>query len=330
MDQFRRARTSILVGRDELDLRDRETPISSGELEGDQFSRSLTCTWLEEHDTTRLPGCSNVVVNPPAPSNLHTEPMAVTPEPARPLPETKTVHGVELVLIPGGTFTMGSPPGERSRFDNEGPHHEVTLDSFYLARTEVTNAQYALYLEANPKAPKPELWENERYEHPEQPVVALNWHEVKAYCDWAGFVLPTEAQWEYAARAGTSTAYWYGDEAKDLERFGWYTANTGYEERGAWGARVHAVGSKGTNPFGLFDVTGNMWEWTLDAYGSYDTRPRSSDGLRHKPVGDAVRVVRGGSWNVSAHVARSALRSSLAPGFRFAAIGLRPAQGYSF
>ncbi|MCA9649344.1 MAG: SUMF1/EgtB/PvdO family nonheme iron enzyme, partial [Myxococcales bacterium] len=262
------------------------------------------------------------------PSSPQAEPVVVTPEPARPLPETKTVHGVELVLIPGGTFTMGSPPSEQARIDNEGPQHEVTLPSFYMARTEVTNAQYALYLETNPNVPKAPSMADQNvadYGQLDQPVTGLTWHEAKEYCDWAGLVLPTEAQWEYAVRAGTTTAYWYGDDPKDLSRFGWFDASTGYQERGLSGARPHTVGTKGTNPFGLFDMTGNVFEWTLDAFDSDETSPRTGDSLRHEPAGGANRVLRGGSWFVSAHVARSAFRLDCAPGYRSSGVGFRPA-----
>ena len=243
------------------------------------------------------------------------------------VPETVTVHGVELVLIPRGTFTMGSPEGEHGRDDDEGPPHEVTLEPFYLARTELTNAQYARYLEASPSASKPPFWEHERYNQPQQPVVGLNWYEATAYCDWAGLTLPTEAQWEYAARADTTTAYWFGNDGDDLERFGWYSANTGAKERGYDYTWAHSMGTQGANPWGLFDMHGNVWEWTLDAFAPYTTSVRTGDGLRKEPVGDAVRVVRGGSFNYAASYARSAVRFRYDPRLRNRLVGLRPAQG---
>ncbi|MCA9572573.1 MAG: SUMF1/EgtB/PvdO family nonheme iron enzyme, partial [Myxococcales bacterium] len=178
------------------------------------------CAVLEERqghtDDTRR-ACSQALASrPQVQPTPPAKPLVSTPEAARPEPETITVHGVELVLIPGGTFIMGSPPGEHDRRDHEGPQHEVTLSSFYMARTPVTHAQYALYREANPGVPEPPGWGDERFNQPEQPVIGLTWYEAKAYCDWAGLELPTEAQWEYAARAGSTTAYWFGDETKDL------------------------------------------------------------------------------------------------------------------
>ncbi|MCX4239428.1 SUMF1/EgtB/PvdO family nonheme iron enzyme [Paraliomyxa miuraensis] len=240
--------------------------------------------------------------------------------------EVIMVHGVELVLIPGGTFTMGSPEGVGA--DSERPQHEVTLDSFYLARTEVTHAQYALYLEANPMAKKPRSWEDERYNQPEQPVGGVSWHDAKAYCDWAGLVLPTEAQWEYAARAGTTTAYWFGDgdDLEDLERFGWYRSNSGDVLHSA--ERPHSVGTKGANAYGLYDVSGNAVEWVLDAYGSYTTSPRSGDGLRVEPVGDRSRVLRGSSFNNEARLARSGGRAEAQPSLAGVSAGFRPAKSH--
>ncbi|MEM9462179.1 MAG: SUMF1/EgtB/PvdO family nonheme iron enzyme [Myxococcota bacterium] len=252
------------------------------------------------------------------------EPMVST-APDLEIPETITVHGVALVLIPGGTFMMGSPEGELGRIDREGPQHEVTLEPFYLARTELTNAQYARYLAANPDAPEPDVWKDVRFNQPEQPVVGVSWHEAKAYCEWAGLALPTEAQWEYAARAGTTTAYWFGNDEKDLERFGWIPANTGVSERSYGSGRARSVATKGANPWWLHDVHGNVWEWTLDASALYTIPVRAGDGLRKEPFGDANRVFRGGSWDLHTDVARSAYRVAYEPYRSFDDVGFRPA-----
>ncbi len=229
--------------------------------------------------------------------------------------------GVELVRIPGGTFMMGSPEGEDGRFSDEGPQHEVTLAEFYLARTPVTNAQYRRFLEARPDAPKPNYWDNREYNQDEQPVVGVSWDEATAYCEWAGLMLPTEAQWEYACRAGTTTRYHSGDDEADLARVGWYAGNS--EDR------LHPVGELDPNGFGLYDMHGNVWEWCTDAWvGSYKgAEHRAGDGLRTQPVGDASRVFRGGAFISTARYARSAYRSSWRPDFRDSIVGFRPAQG---
>ncbi len=239
--------------------------------------------------------------------------------------ETITVHGVELVRLPAGRFTMGSPPGERGRDPSEGPQHEVTLDSFYIARTELTNAQYAEYLAANPDVLPPASWGNEHFDQPNQPVVALNWFEAKAYCDWAGFELPTEAQWEYAARAGQTTAYWFGDEAEDLRRFGWTVENAGGKERGDDQAHPRSVASLGANPWGLFDVHGNVREWTKDgATFSYASPVRPGDGLRKSPRNQPNRIVRDGAWDYAAAHTRAAQRFPYAASSRNLSLSFRP------
>jgi formylglycine-generating enzyme required for sulfatase activity len=217
--------------------------------------------------------------------------------------------GVQLVLIPSGRFTM-----------DDGVHANVVdLESFYLARTPVTNGQYREFLEAMPKVAKPRYWADRQFNQPEQPVVGVSWDDAKVYCDWAGLVLPTEAQWEYACRAGTTTAYHSGDDEADLARVGWYARNSG--------GRLRAVAELEPNGFGLYDMHGNVFEWCLDNFGSYKTSPHRGDGLRYEPVGDASRVVRGGCWFNVARFARSAFRDDWHPGVRSYDVGFRPAQG---
>jgi formylglycine-generating enzyme required for sulfatase activity/class 3 adenylate cyclase/glycosyltransferase involved in cell wall biosynthesis len=227
--------------------------------------------------------------------------------------------GIDLMRIEGGTFLMGSPDDDEEAFGDERPQHEVELGSFYLARTPVTNAQYSRYLAQRPDAPEPALWGNKQYIQPEQPVVGVSWNEAQTYCDWAGLVLPTEAQWEYACRAGTTTRYWSGDTEQDLARVGWYRGNADRQ--------LHLVGEKEANAFGLLDMHGNVREWCRDNMGAYTTSARPVDGLRHEPVGDTDRVVRGGGWVLAARVARSAYRDGRLPSGRFDFIGFRPALG---
>ncbi len=236
-------------------------------------------------------------------------------------PETiiNEVSGIELVHIPGGSFLMGSAADDELGFDCERPQHEVSLEEFYLARTPVTNAEYERYLAAHPDAPKPEYWGDRHLNQPDQPVVGVSWDDSMAYCEWAGLVLPTEAQWEYACRAGTTTQYWSGNEESDLARVGWYDVNSD--------RRLHAVGEKGANPFGLFDMHGNVWEWCRDGWvDNYETQPRSGDGLRREPAAEGNRVFRGGSWFLTARDARSAFRGYGHPGGRDFLLGFRPAQ----
>lgn len=139
-----------------------------------------------------------------------------------------------------------------------------------------------------------------------------------AYCDWAGLILPTEAQWEYACRAGTTTRYYSGESEEDLARVGWYAGNSD--------DALHSVGQKSPNEYGLYDMHGNVWEWCMDSLGAYDGIPRPGDGLRHAPRGDDMRVMRGGCFNVVAGSARSAARYRLQPDLRYRFIGFRPSK----
>jgi len=235
---------------------------------------------------------------------------------------TKVVHGVELVLVAGGRFLMGSPEGEERRYDDEGPQHEVELGAFWLARTPVTNGQYREYMKANPKVKEPDRWGNRRYNRDEQPVVGVSWEEAKAYCTWARLRLPTEAQWEYACRAGTMTRYCSGDTKEDLKKVGWYVDNSR--------DRLHAVSQLESNAWGLFDMHGNVYEWCEDTWvDSYEGAiHRPGDGLRVESVSGPNRVIRGGDFGNMARGARSAFRSKYGPNYSFERLGFRPAQGH--
>lgn len=225
--------------------------------------------------------------------------------------------GIELVRIAGGVFSMGSLETEIGRDEDESPRQEVVLQAFCLARTPVTNAQYGRFLAASPDAPKPAYWADRRYNQPDQPVVGVSWHDAKAYCEWAGLMLPTEAQWEYACRAGTATRYWSGNDESDLARVGWYRENSD--------ERLHIAGELAVSPFGLHDMHGNAWEWCLDEWApNYDAEPRPGDGLRHDAIGNGLFVVRGGSWDAGADFARSAHRDYRPPGNRDSDVGFRP------
>jgi formylglycine-generating enzyme required for sulfatase activity len=219
--------------------------------------------------------------------------------------------GYAMVLVPGGTFVMGST--ERG----EKPAREVALAAFYLGRHPVTNEEYARFLQAKPGQEEPQFWGDRRFNQPRQPVVGVSWHDAVAFCEWAGLTLPTEAQWEYACRAGTRTRYSSGDKEEDLARVGWYAGNSG--------GHLHAVGEKPANEFGLHDMHGNVWEWCEDGYGSYAVDPRPGDGLREQP-GASGRVLRGGSFRGGAAGARSAYRLGDPPGVRWVIVGFRPAR----
>ena len=222
--------------------------------------------------------------------------------------------------IPAGTFQMGSPDSEKGRFSREGPQHEVEITkAFQSMAVPVTNA---MWLAFEPDF-KPQSWDHVDDEDLMlHPVVNVSWNDVQRFCEWLNgslawdVRLPTEAEWEYACRAGTATQYWSGATAQDLERVGWYSGNAG--------GRTHRVGQKPANPWGLYDVHGNVWEWCQDWYSSYQ------EGMVADPTGPAMgesRVLRGGSWyDVARHV-RSASRSSRPPSNRPGHLGFRLARG---
>ena len=218
---------------------------------------------------------------------------------------------LEMVWIPAGEFEMGQA---KSAYDDERPVHRVTISKgFWLAKYPVTNAEYQKYLEANPQAQKPGEWDNRQFNDPRQPVVGVSWHEAQAFCAWAGCRLSTEAEWEYACRAGTRTQFSFGDDEALLKDYGWYDNNSG--------GKTHAVGEKKPNPWGLYDMHGNVWEWCQDGKRTYEAKA-VIDPMGPEKGGD--RVLRGGCWFDRGGSARSAFRYSHAPDYRYDWFGFRP------
>ncbi len=222
--------------------------------------------------------------------------------------------GVDLVLIKDGHFQMGSPTTEADSDDSERPQHEVAMPSFYLGKYPVTNAQYAQFMQANPKVVEPDYWSDRRFNGERQPVVGVSWEAANAFAQWAGGRLPTEAEWEYAARAGTTTRYWWGDEFES-ERV----------NAGCAIGRTSPVDAYAPNPWGLHDVVGNVWEWVEDCWnGSYTGAP--TDGSALKSGDCSRRVLRGGSWLTNPNRVRSATRNGGWRDYRYDYVGFRVAQ----
>jgi len=247
--------------------------------------------------------------------------------------------GIIFVLIPGGTFLMGAQRGDPEKpsydplaNDDEGPVHEVMLSPFFLSKYEMTQGQWERFTGDNPSyyqsgglVTKPGL----------HPVEQVSWEDCRRVMERLGLVLPTEAQWEYAARAGTTTPWWTGAEKESLEGSAnladaFCKKNGGppswpYEEWLDDRFVVHGpVGSLRANGFGLHDVQGNVWEWCRDGYGDHAAPAAPGDGERRAPSRN--RVNRGGCFNTSAERARSAYRDNGVPGDRSADLGLRPAR----
>ncbi|MGQ0443888.1 MAG: formylglycine-generating enzyme family protein [Beijerinckiaceae bacterium] len=229
--------------------------------------------------------------------------------------------GVDLVLIPGGTFHMGSPASDAEGYKYERPAHDVQVPAFYLGRHPVTNEEYGQFLKANPDVEEPGYWGNRQFNQARQPVVGVSWEDARRFAQWAGARLPTEAEWEYAARAGTTTRYWWGDEVGKN--------NANCDGCGSqWdGKQSSPVGSFQPNAFGLHDMLGNVWEWVQDCWHeSYEGAPLDGSAWEQQGGDCARRVVRGGSWGDDPSVVRSASRSGVAPGFLDFDLGFRLAQ----
>jgi len=250
--------------------------------------------------------------------------------------------GLVFVLIPGGTFAMGaqSDPAE-ANFDpqaagNESPVHEVTLDAYFLSKYELTQGQWERFAGSNPSQYRPGAKFGQQSVTLLDPVEQVSWTDCAQVLDRIGLELPTEAQWERAARADTSSVWWTGDEKETLAGAAnladAYCKSIGgpaswpYEEWLNDGAGAHTrIGSYRANAYGLHDVVGNVWEWCHDGYGGYDQPVRAGDGER-QVTGSANRVVRGGSFANAASLARSATRTNSTPKYRDDFLGLRPAR----
>ncbi len=239
----------------------------------------------------------------------------------------------EMVVVPAGKFVMGSPADERGRFDSEGPLHPVSVRSFALGKYDVTSEEFLIFLRETGYQPAPcdpiiqLTWRSPGrgfayppggVEPPRWPAVCLNWYDAQAYVAWLNakvrgrlaaasggdgpYRLPSEAEWEYAARAGTATARWWGDAIG--------SGNANCNGCGSkWDGRELApVGSLAANYFGLYDMLGNVWQWTNDCWNeSYVGAP--GDGSAWTSGDCSKRVLRGGSWSNVPEFVRAATRS---------------------
>ena len=206
--------------------------------------------------------------------------------------------GIEMLLVPPGTFMMGASPGDTQAGDGEKPAHEVTItNAFYLGRTEVTQAQWFKVMDTNPS----------KFRGESLPVDSVSWNDISVFLKKAsgGLQLPTEAEWEYACRAGTKGAT-YGD----LDLIAWNNASSG--------GTTHAVGKLQPNALGFCDMLGNVWEWCQDGYSQSAS---TTQAALETEIG--ARVLRGGGWSDYARSCRASRRPTNAPGFQNFDIGCR-------
>lgn len=210
--------------------------------------------------------------------------------------ETTIIGNIEMVKLPGGTFQMGS-----NESDNEKPVHKVTVDAFSIGKYEVTQSQYEEVMGTNPS----------KFRGGSLPVEQVSWDDAMEFCKKfsekynVNARLPYEAEWEYACRAGTSTKYYWGDELN--ADFHWYDVNSD--------SKTYPVGQKKPNAFGLYDMSGNVWEWCIDWYSDSYYKSSSSKNPMGAP-GGSDRIMRGGSWYVCGDCLRSSYRGWAEPGER--------------
>jgi formylglycine-generating enzyme required for sulfatase activity len=283
-------------------------------------------------------------------------------------------HCPEMVVIPAGSFTMGSSASEKrwaathgldagfgdeapqhklslqdlvSAVADEAPQHKVSLRSFALGKYDVTRREYAVFVNetgyrsdsgcydnGNPNAPRRAgaSWKDPGFKQTDNdPVVCVSWDDAQAYVSWlnrklqrsgsaagdAPYRLPTESEWEYAARAGTTTRFWWGADESAAVAHAWYKENSG--------GQTHPVGLKPANRFGLYDMAGNVWQWTQDCYTeSYAAAP--NDGTAAEVGNQCLRVDRGASWYYPAWLLRPATRERNPSDYRDKVMGFRVAR----
>ena len=263
----------------------------------------------------------------------------------------------EMVVIPAGSFKMGSPDSEKvwatkhgaspESVSDEAPQHQVTLRSFAIGKYDVTRGEYAAFvsdtgysagdgcLESSmPKANKraDASWHSPGINQTARdPVVCVSWEDARAYVSWLNgklrgrganpsdgpYHLPSEAEWEYAGRSGTTTPFWWGNDDGTAADHAWFKNNSH--------GHTHPVGSKPANPFGLYNMVGNVWQWTEDCYGdSYASAP--TDGSAAESPNGCMRVDRGSCWLYPSWLLRSATRERNPANFRDVVMGFRVAK----
>ena len=243
---------------------------------------------------------------------------------------------METVFIKAGTFMMGSPETETDRSSNETQHQVTLTKDFYMGKYEVTNAQFCEFLNdkgigsdgtytTSDYGSQTLIYTNSwgvKYSdgkwapqsgYDNYPVNDVTWYGANEYAKWIGGALPTEAQWEYACRAGSTNAYCFGDSSDSLGDYAWYEDNSG--------SKTHPVGQKKPNAWGLYDMHGNVWEWCADWYSDSYSTTAVTDPTG--PTSGSIRVMHGGSWNSSASDCRSAFRGYNNPDSCYINFGFR-------
>jgi formylglycine-generating enzyme required for sulfatase activity len=274
----------------------------------------------------------------PTPTRTRTPAPTPTREPQAGATKELGQTGITLVYVPAGEFLMGSTDSDPDAESNEKPQHLVYLDGYWIGKTEVTNAQYRKFVEDGGYS-KAEYWSEEGWQWKESngitepaywtdpawngadyPVVGVSWYEASAYARWAGARLPTEAEWEKAARGTDGRVYPWGNEWDDSR----------VNASGASTSPVGHYSPRGDSPYGVADMVGNVWEWTLSLWGRDWREPEfrypydATDGRENVKAGEWVlRVVRGESFGSFRGFARCSYRSWWLPGGQWDGLGFR-------
>lgn len=219
-----------------------------------------------------------------------------------PMINPTTDFDLTMLPIPAGSFLMGSPEGEPERFDDEGPQHEVKLGAFWMAQTPTTQAQWRT-VAGWPKVERDLEPDPSRFKGDQRPVEMVSWHDAQEFCRRLSqrtgqrYGLPSEAQWEYACRAGSSTPFYFG-------------ATLTPEQANYNDFETVDVASYPANAWGLHDMHGNVWEWCQDHWHSdYEGAPNDGSAWEDCGPGEVLRLLRGGSWNIHPAYCRSAYRN---------------------
>lgn len=299
-------------------LRDKKWVIYSDKTEFSEFVKFLKGNRLKESSTNSLTFSAKDLNNVSQSSNI-------------PRTFKSPSTGMDFILLPSGKFIMGSPSEEQGRYDREGPIneypiHEVTIKkSFYIGIYTVTQSQWKRILGSSPSS----------FNGDNLPVEKVSWDDAQRFIKKLNqdemtnkYRLPSESEWEYACRAGTQTSYYFGDDENTLGEYAWYNGYAREKELSIKGDKIlsgkttHPVGEKKPNPWGLYDMHGNVYEWCQDIYHqNYNNAP--SDGSVWEKGNSVSRVIRGGSWYSPASYCRSAVRKNDYSSKRVENIGFR-------
>ena len=277
-----------------------------------------------DYDFSKLEeGCTYTLTlvdaNTPAPQPLPQSPPAtpIVNTPSQPVHQNTSssvlpieVKGISfnMVRVEGGTFDMGATPEQVNPDDDEKPVHKVTLSSYYIEETEVTQALWQAVMGSNPS----------KFKGDNLPVETVSWVDCQTFIERLNtithrkFRLPTEAEWEFAARGGNKSRHTQYSGSDNLDEVAWYD--------GISNGKTHPVKSKKANELGIYDMSGNVWEWCQDKYGKYDSSPQNNPT---GPDRGTDRVFRGGGWIYGARHCRLSSRFNVSPVFRDSGLGLR-------